>query len=105
MTRASYEELEAAIEQELAYLWSELDVQLHNAINCTWSIGALNVYDRIVRLTLLIGPIDWREVSMTLVLNGTYAEVHKAMGVEVEEVPPEKVEEMRQWRLRQGVRR
>lgn len=103
--KASYEELEGALQEELRILWNELNVQMSSAINCTWSMGALNVYDRIVRLTLLVGPIHWGDVPMTRVLDGTYAEVHAAIGVEVEEVPLEAVEKMRQWKLRQEVRR
>lgn len=102
MEKASYEELEQALQEELRYLWNELNEQMLKAINCTWSIGALNAYDRIVWLTLLVGPINWRDVPMNRLVDGTYAEVHKAMGVEVEEVPPEEMEKMRVRELRRG---
>lgn len=100
---STYEELEEALVDELKRLWNDLHWQILSAIDCRWSIGALNVRDRIARLTALVGPLHWRDVPMPLLLNGTYSEVHDALGVAVDEVPPEELEKIRQWERRQGV--
>jgi hypothetical protein len=77
------EQLIEACKEELWFLWRDLDEAFDRAINCTWSINALHVKERIHALTRLVGPIDWEDVVINLIENGVYQQVHAEVGIEV----------------------
>jgi hypothetical protein len=69
---------------ELESLWHDLGTEIRFAINCTWSLGAVNRKQRIQRLTRLVGPTPWQKVPPDLLANGIYEQVHREIGVSVE---------------------
>lgn len=81
--------LEAAIREELVCLWSDLDQARRSAAvpldpsdeRRGWSICMLNVADRIGDLTRLVGPSNWEEVSVDLLLEGWWDVVHERAGI------------------------
>ncbi len=91
-------ELERACRGERDALWCDLQEAIDRAIRCTWSIGALGLKDRIQRLTRLVGPTSWENVSITLLESGVYQQVHDEIGVEYEPPDMARVAEVRRRR-------
>ncbi|WP_316521063.1 hypothetical protein [Kitasatospora brasiliensis] len=75
------ETFRTALREELVLLWGDLLAATDQAINGTWSIRCDALVARITKITMLIGPADWREVPMTIVENGLYEQIHTHMGV------------------------
>jgi hypothetical protein len=64
--------LEAAVRDEIANLWNDLDNAIRMAHNGEWSVGCDNYAGRIIRLSRLAGPLSWENVPFTMLLSGTY---------------------------------
>jgi len=73
-------DLEGVLRNELIQLWDDLDTARRNAINGVWSIQCDNI---VYRITLLThnggGVVEWGEVSVDLLIDGTYQRVYDAM--------------------------
>nr|BEK65639.1 hypothetical protein KPHV_28660 [Kitasatospora purpeofusca] len=77
------EHLRAALREELQLLWGDLLNATGRAINGTWSMECDALVTRITKITLLVGPPDWKEVPTTVLENGLYEQIHAAMDVRV----------------------
>lgn len=69
--------LEDAARGEAVALWADLEAAKRNAINTSWSIQCENVAYRIVTLARFLGAVPWQEVSVHLLLDGTYERVYR----------------------------
>lgn len=70
---------------ELVRLWDDLDEARRRARNGKWSIGCDAVVYRITTLTLALGrAVSWGDVPFTLLLDGTYDQIHLCMGINPE---------------------
>ncbi|MFC1410485.1 hypothetical protein ACEZCY_14595 [Streptacidiphilus sp. N1-12] len=74
--------LRAALREELACLWSDLDQAIRYARNGVWSIACAGVQARITAITQLVGPTPWDEIQFNLLEDGTYQRLHTEMGVD-----------------------
>ena len=91
------DELRAACQQELEYLWDDLETARRNAIlPGTWSMSCESVEHRIKQLTPLVGPTPWEKIQMSLLELGIYQRIHADLGIEVT-VDMAKVAEMRAY--------
>lgn len=77
-------EFTAACIDELHSLWDDLNRAIDRAINCTWSIEAEGLKERIQRFTKLVGPTPWEQVQLPLLENGIYQLVHAEIAVQAE---------------------
>lgn len=71
---------ESALRWLLRLAWSDLQAARRLAINGRWSINCEHIVSRIAGLTRLVGPIDWGEVPVDLILDGWYERIHAAVG-------------------------
>ncbi|MFD4394422.1 hypothetical protein [Kitasatospora sp. NPDC058478] len=93
------ETLRAALREELELLWGDLLNATDRALDGTWSMECDALATRITKITLLIGPANWKQVPMTAVENGLYEQIHAAMGISA----PVDHQELAQTRARTGV--
>lgn len=77
------DQIQHAIKEELVCLWSDLSEHMESAIKGRWSIACDNTEHRIKRLTPLVGPTSWDEVSISLLEFGVYQRIHEEMGITV----------------------
>lgn len=70
---------DSALRWLLKLAWSDLRDARQHALNGNWSINCENVVSRIAGLTRLVGPIDWEEVPVGLILDGWYERIHAAV--------------------------
>lgn len=78
------ETLRTAVQEELAALWSDLNIAQRNAINGQWSIQCGHLEHRIKQLTPLVEPTPWEEIQIPLLENGVYQRIHADMGITVD---------------------
>jgi hypothetical protein len=64
----------------LQLAWHELEEARRAAIDGKCSMRCDGVVAQIVGLTKLVGPIGWGSVSVYLVLDGIYEQIHEAVG-------------------------
>ena len=75
-----YETPDAALRWLLACAWYDLRTACGEAIDGVWSIACDHQVTRIVGLTELVGPLNWEHVSVELILNGVYEQIHEQAG-------------------------
>jgi hypothetical protein len=97
-------DLGAAVREELACLWTDLDQAVHYALRGGWSMGCDWVTARIVRLPRIAGATPWEQVPIPLVLDGTWQGILAASGITCEPPGPDGVRAMREWREAQALR-
>lgn len=81
-TGAGTGHLSAALREELAHLWRDLDDARHGAANGYWSMRCDWLVSRIKRITPLVGPTPWQQIQAPLLEQGIYQRVHAELGVE-----------------------
>jgi hypothetical protein len=89
--------LEAAVRDEIANLWNDLDEAMRMARNGHWSIGCDNYAGRVIRLSRLAGPVSWENVPFTMLLGGTYHRLLADAGIEHVEPGEDDLQKMREW--------
>ncbi len=94
----------AAIREELACLWTDLDHAVHYSYRGGWSMACDWVTTRIVTLSRVAGATPWSEVPIPLVLDGTWAGILTSAGIAFEEPGPDDMRDMREWREAQVLR-
>ena len=75
--------LEAAVREELANLWFDLDAARRSAVNGEWSMQCDYLEQRIKKLTLLVGATPWEEIQLPLLEHGIYQRIHADLDIEV----------------------
>ena len=73
------------VEYELACLWSDLEREERYSLSSSPAIPSIameGIMDRIKLATALVGPIDWRSISIGWLMNGRYEHWAKYMGIE-----------------------
>lgn len=80
---------------ELLSLWADLEQARRYAINRTWSRDCARLVHRIIRLTLIVGPISWEEIDISLLETGIYQAVHDALKIDYPAPDMEQVAEVR----------
>jgi hypothetical protein len=78
---SEYATPDSALRWLLVLAWSDLEQARGEAANGRWSMACDGQVSRIVGLTRLVGPLPWQEVSVGLLLDGTYEQIHEAIGV------------------------
>lgn len=99
----SIAELRAVIRSELAYLWGDFwDAVIHARCELDplneprgWSIGMLNVADRIGTLTKVVGPCDWEAVQVGVLLDGWWEAVHARVSITAPDFDRDRAQELR----------
>ncbi|WHT21001.1 hypothetical protein N8J89_08020 [Crossiella sp. CA-258035] len=71
-----------ALRHLLALSWHDLSYARHSATNGEWSIQCEDIVRRIMGITRLVGPTPWDEIPASVLLNGWYQRIHKAIGVD-----------------------
>jgi len=75
-----YATADAALRHLLACAWNELQNARRSALNGSWSMQCDFAVHKIMGLTDLVGPIDWGEVQVDLILDGMYERIHERAG-------------------------
>ncbi|WP_431038902.1 hypothetical protein ACQYWQ_29750 [Streptomyces sp. P6-2-1] len=73
--------LSAALQEELAHLWRDLDDARHGAVNGYWSMRCDWLVSRIKRITPLVGPTPYQHIQTPLLEQGIYQRVHAELGM------------------------
>lgn len=71
---------DSALRWLLKLAWSDLRDARRSVIGGQWSINCEHVVSRIAGLTRLVGPLDWGEVPVGLIVDGWYERIHEAVG-------------------------
>lgn len=79
------------LELEQQHLWNDLNNDVRMAINGVWSIAAESRAWRIVRIARFIGPTDWVDVPLSLLMGGVYQAILKKAGFEDFDPTPEEL--------------
>lgn len=71
------------IREELESLWSDLgNAELRSLAPAgQTSMRMENLMDRIVSATKIVGPISWKNVSITMIASGNYRKFCERMGI------------------------
>lgn len=67
-------QMKAYIERDLVLRWEELFKAMECGISTRWSIQCENLAKRIHEATALVGPVNWSELGLTQLIDGTYLE-------------------------------
>jgi len=70
---------DSALRWQLRLAWSDLEDARRSALNGRWSIKCEHAVTQIIGLTRLVGPTQWDEVSVDLILDGVYERIHAAI--------------------------
>ena len=76
--------LRAALREELANLWTDLQTARRSAYNGAWSMHCDSLKERIVALTHLVGPTPWEQADPGLFRDRLFQRIHEEIGVPVE---------------------
>lgn len=74
-----YATTDTALRWLLQVAWADLQSARRSALNGQWSMDCDAQVARIVGLTKLTGPLSWEHVSVDLILDGLYEQIHEAM--------------------------
>lgn len=80
---ATEAELTALLRSELVHLWTDLSWARRAAMPPpgAWSVGAVNIADRIRAISEAVGPISWEDVPSDGFED--YEDLHRQWGIEV----------------------
>lgn len=93
---------EQFIRDELIYLWHLLgeadDDYRHRpyAKPGSWSGRCEGLAERITIATALVGPVSWRNIGMTRLVSGWFAETNERIGLTADLPNPEQLEKCRE---------
>lgn len=82
--------LEEALREQLVHAWTDFDEARRLALvkhldpgneRSGWSIKMLQLADRIADMSRLVGPSDWEQIPVDLLLDGWWAAVHRRAGL------------------------
>lgn len=76
------EALRAALRDELACLWTDLQNARRDAYEDDWSMDCEWIAERIKTITRLVGPTPWTELDIGLIEDGVYQRIHAEIGVD-----------------------
>ena len=77
---SEYATQESALSWLLECAWYDLQSARRMAANGVWSMGCDDQVSRIIGLTMLIGPMSWRNICVDLLADGIYERIHEAAG-------------------------
>lgn len=81
-TSAAIADLVDACHDVLEGLWTDYAHARRFAVNRTWSLDCASLAYRIARLTLILGPLDWRRCAPGALEDGSYRALHDALGID-----------------------
>lgn len=79
--------LDGWVRWELQCLWEDLEQAQRYAMDRVWSIACEDIAQRIVDATSLVGPVSWRNIGMTLIVNGWFERMNNRIGINNPDLP------------------